>query len=321
LLAVATTNRVDVIVNGNARELGAGAPVRLAIEAAARRGGALIHASESLDALDGLVRAVVARGPRAVVLAGGDGSHMNGLSALWRAWPKGKALPAVALAPGGTMNTIARNLGMRSATAAWAERFVDSVCQGTMRARSTATMRVSDDRAGDRIGFIFGSALVARFFHLYDDTPRGPLAAAGIVARVFAGAFTGSHLARFVLDPQAASLHVDGVEQPGRRWSLVVASVVPNLGLGMRPTYRADERLDRFHVVASGLAPRALGSQLHRVLAGRPLAGEPRVDALAREFRIEFDPSDAAAYVLDGDVVRAGEVTVHAGPIVNVLVP
>jgi hypothetical protein len=57
-----------------------------------------------------------------------------------------------------------------------------------------------------------------------------------------------------------------------------------------------------------------------RVLAGRPLRGEPRVDTLARSLAVRFDDA-AAAYILDGDVVPARSATVEAGPNISLLVP
>jgi hypothetical protein len=42
------------------------------------------------------------------------------------------------------------------------------------------------------------------------------------------------------------------------------------------------------------------------------------VDALVARLKVRFE--GAGAYVVDGDVVRAGEVTVEAGPVVRVMV-
>ena len=87
----------------------------------------------------------------------------------------------------------------------------------------------------------------------------------------------------------------------------------------MRATYRGGRAslIDSTRSRA-GLTPQALGLQLPRVLAGRPLTGEPRVDTLARKLRVHFERPDAA-YVLDGDVVPAARVTVSAGPVITVL--
>jgi diacylglycerol kinase family enzyme len=308
---------VDVIVNRNARRLAERSPLRGAISAAAARAGARLHETRTLGELDATARAIAARGTDAVVLAGGDGSYMEGLSALARAF--GDTLPAIGLAPGGTVSTIARSLGMRGRSQAWAERVLAAARDAASPVARHATLRVRDDAPSERVGFIAGAGLVANFFDLYYGAPRqGLAAAAAIAARVFAGSFVASPYARQVLDPSPCALAVDGNEHPARAWSLVLASVVRDVGLHLRVTYRAGEALDRFHVVASGLPPRALGPQMPRVLAGRPLQGEPRVDALARSLRVTFPPP-RGVYVLDGDVMRAGQVRIEPGPVIRLL--
>jgi hypothetical protein len=248
---------------------------------------------------------------------------MAGLSALARAFP---TLPPVALAPGGTVCTVAKNLecwgprGVRDKVCVRAERVVTAACRGAARVDRRPTLRVRDDTGGDRLGFIFGAGLVTRFFDVYYDAPRSGLgSAARIAAAVLGGSFVGSRLARRVLEPVRCSLVVGGEPHPSRAWSLVLASVVRDVGLHFLATYRGGEELERFHVVASGLPPRALAPQLPRVLAGRPLAGEPRVDSLARSLSVAFE--DADGYVLDGELLRAAEVHVDVGPVISVLSP
>jgi diacylglycerol kinase family enzyme len=309
---------VDIIVNCNARRLRSEGPLRAAVASEASRFGARLHETRSIEDLDRATRAIAQRGTGAVVLAGGDGSHMEGLSALARAC--GEALPPVGLAPGGTVCTVARNLGMRGSDLAWTEQLLRSVCEGRARVGRRLTLRVRDDAGGDRVGFIFGAGLVARFFDAYYAAPQQGLVAAGaLAARVFAGSLIGTAAARSMLATTACELAVDGHPAPGASWSLVLASVVRDVGLHILATYRAGERMDRFHVVGSGLSPRELGGQVPRVLAGLPMRGEPRVDALARSLRVAFPV--ASAYVLDGDVMRACSVEVETGPSVDFLLP
>jgi diacylglycerol kinase family enzyme len=307
---------VDVIINRNARHLGAGSRLRDILAAAATRGGARVHETSTLQELDRVAAEIAARESAAVVLAGGDGSHMGGVSALVRAGHS--PLPAIGLAPGGTVCTIARNLGMRGRAEAWAERVVKAACDGA-RADEHATLRVRDDAGGDRVGFIFGAGLVARFFdEYYGAEEQGLLPAAGIAARVFAGSLVGSSLARRVLSPVACSVEIDGTTQPARAWSLLLASVVQDVGLHIRATYRAGEHPGRFHVVGSGLPPRGLALEVPWVLTGRAMRGEPRVDVVAASLRVAFD--EPGSYVLDGDVMHAREVRVEPGPTVRVIV-
>jgi diacylglycerol kinase family enzyme len=311
----------DVVVNRTAHHLGEGSTLRDVVVQAASGLGARVHETRSLDELEQVARAIAARGTDAVVLAGGDGSHMGGVSALARAYAAAGAgaLPPIALAPGGTVCTVARNLGMRGAASAWAERVLSAACSASPHLREHPTLHVRDDGGGDRVGFIFGAGLVARFFdEYYGGGAQGLLPAAGIAARVFAGSLVGRPLAKRVLSPAACTLEVDGALQDGRAWSLVLASVVRDVGLHVRATYRAGEERDRFHVVASGLSPRGLALEVPRVLSGRAMRGGPHVDALARSLRVTFD--DASSYVLDGDVMRARQACVDPGPVVRFVV-
>jgi diacylglycerol kinase family enzyme len=309
---------VDVIVNCKARRLGDFSLLRDVIVRAAWHAGARVHQTRSLDELEDVASGIASRKSDAVVLAGGDGSYMAGLSALARTF-RG-TLPTVALAPGGSVCTVARNLGMCGDPRAWAERVVLAACSGGARVLEHGTVRIADDAGGDRVGFIFGAGLVARFFEEYYAGARFGLApAAAIAARVFGGSLIGSPLARRVLAPVACTVEVDERTHPARGWSLVLASVVRDVGLHVRATYRARGQRDRFHVVASGLSPRDLAREVPRVIAGRPMRGKPRVDVLARSLRVGFDAP--GAYVMDGDVVHAREVRVNVGPAIRVIVP
>jgi diacylglycerol kinase (ATP) len=308
--------RVEVIVNRLAHHLVDDGGMRQTLADAAH-GRATVHETRSESELARAVESIAMRGAFGVILAGGDGSYMAGTTALSRAF--GEAMPRVGFAPGGTVSTVARNWGFHGPGAAYAARLVRSACDGTARSTRRPTLRVRDDRGGDRVGFIFGAGLVARFFDAYyARATRGPGAAADIVARVFAGSFYGGALATRVLARVPAVLTVDGERQTPRAFSLVVASVVSDLGLHMRLSYRAGERTDRFHLVASALSARALGPQLPRVLAGRRLAGEAHVDTLAREAELTFT-EPPGSYVLDGDVFAAGRVTVSPGPVLDYL--
>lgn len=310
--------RASVLVNRLARYLeGDGGLRRVFLDAA--EGRATVHETRSQDELAHAVETIAARGADAVVLAGGDGSYMAGTTALFRAF--GDALPRIGFAPGGTVSTVARNWGFAGSRETYASRIVRAACDGTARSTRRPTLRVRDDRGGDRVGFIFGAGLVAHFFDTYYAAGKlGYASAAALVARVFAGSFYGGKLAARVLAKTPGTLVVDGEPTAPRAFSLVAASVVADLGLHMRLLYRAAERTDRFHLVASSLSPRELGPQMPRVLAGSRLRGEGHLDALASRAELTFtEPS--SHYVLDGDVFAAGRVVVSPGPVLDYLSP
>lgn len=318
-----------VIVNRRARGLRSAGP--LLGEQCRARATATVIETRSLDELDAAARRV-AEAPAPVVLGGGDGSHGAGITALARAFserPNGRraSLPPIALAPGGTVNTVARGWGMRGDAVAYTRRLLASVEAGTAARTRRPTLRVEPEKIDGlmsvpRLGFIVGAGLVSRFFELYGERGApGLVGAAGITARVFAGSFVGGALARRVLTPASCTLLVDGVTADFDRISLLCASVVDDVGLGLRLLHRAGESHERFHVVATPLEPRALGPQMTRVLRGLPLRGDPRnVDRLTAEIDLRF-PAGTGAYVVDGELVRGDRVVVRAGPVLEVLEP
>ena len=298
--------RAVVVVNRRAKRLARESP--LLAELRRPRADIRVIETTSLDELTVAAATIAADPPEIVVLAGGDGSYTAGVTAVARAMNE---LPAFALAPGGTVSTVARNWGFRGSAVAYTRRLLDSLSAPRFVTRPTL-------RIGERIGFIFGAGLVARFFEVYErEGANGYGGAAKIVARIFGGSFVRSAFARSILEPVPCRIAIDGVPAPFDRVSLACASVVRDLGLSMKVLYRAGEELDRFHAVATPLGPSRLGPQMPLVLAGRPLLG-PRVDALARSLTLRF-PDGEGAYVVDGELVRADAVEVTPGPTIAIV--
>lgn len=279
---------------------------------------ARLHATSTLAELEHAAASIAAQGSELVALAGGDGTFMAGVTALARAFGE-RPLPKLALVAGGTVATVARNWSRRGQPIDLIARLL---AQGPeARATTRPTLRVLGDggSSGDRLGFIFGTGLVAGFFDLYyAGGARGHRAAARIVARIFAESFVGGGYARRVLEPLACSLEADGAVLAPPAWSLICASVVPDLGLHMLVNYRAGEDLSRPHLVASALGPGSLGPRMPLVLAGKPIGGKGHFDELVRSFTVRFG-AEPGPYVLDGEVLRAREVEVRAGPPIRVV--
>jgi diacylglycerol kinase (ATP) len=305
--------RIDVIVNRQAHRLADGSALSDTIARSAS--GARVHVTRSLDELDGVVRGLARSGTDVVVLAGGDGSYMAGVTALAQVF---ETVPRLALLPGGTVSTVARNWGYRGGSVRYVRRVFESLRRDEAAWVRRPTLRVAEAGGRARIGFIFGAGLVPKFFELYYGSPRqGYVGAAALVGRIFASSFVGGSYAHRVLDPVACTIDVDGRRREAGAYSLIAASVVPDLGIHMMLTYRAGEALDRFHLVASPLGAFALGPQMPLVLAGRRLRGAGHVDELAGAVDIAFAEPEGA-YVLDGEVLRAHELRITPGPTIEV---
>jgi diacylglycerol kinase (ATP) len=295
----------DLIINRSAKRYQR-SPQLLRDMANASRNRCRVWSTRSLAELDQVVAEVANLNSEFVAFSGGDGSLMAGLSAFYRL---GSPLPAMTALPGGTTGTIARNFGVTGHPLRALKRLLDS----PRRRRKQACLLVQGHALPAQLGFIFGTGLVANFFKLYDQHGAAGLpGAASLVAQIFAGSFVGGTLAKQVLEPMACRVWVEGEPLEANAFSLVCCSVLDNLGLGMRLTYRAAEDPQRPHLVVSADPPRQLGPQMPRVLAGRSIVSSNGFDGLTRKFRVDFPAT--GAYVLDGDLIAARSVEVKAGP-------
>jgi diacylglycerol kinase family enzyme len=309
--------RIDVIANTNARAYRRD-PSLLAAIRRVSKGKADVHATNHVDELGSICEQIAQRGSDLVVLSGGDGSFMAGVTALARVFGP-RPLPRLGLLPGGTVATVARNFGLKGSPVTLLEQLLTT--PDAFSTTRSATLRVRQTLGAEtieRIGFIFGTGLIARFFDIYyGDGARGYAGAARIAARIFVDSFYGGPYARRVLTPMPCTIDADDKPLEGEKWSLVCAAVVRDLGIGMKVNYRAGEDLDRVHLVASQLAPGSLGPRAPRVLLGKPIGGRGQVDKLVSSFVVRFAPE--GPYVLDGDMLRATEVFVSAGPQIDVV--
>jgi diacylglycerol kinase (ATP) len=336
-------SRVFVIVNRNARKFLERPRLVDEVQRLAE-GRAHVQVTTSRHDLTSAAAQARASGASVVLLCGGDGSYGAGATAVVDAWGEAP-LPTFAFAPGGTVGTSARSMGVavEGDTLSGIARVLHAACSDQQHVIDHATLAIAPDEARRRIAFIFGTGLVASFFELYDsvgaeagraaaqrgepdaDLPSGGvgrIGAAKIVARIFLESFVDGPYARRVLDPLRCDIEVDGTPLPWSASSLVVASVLRDLGLGMRVTHRAGEDPNRPHVVVSGLLPRRLGPRMLRVLRGEPIgnADEPHFDGLVSTLSVSF-PGGPGPYVVDGDLRLARRVVVSAGPILRILRP
>lgn len=309
--------RIDVIANTNARAYRRDSSLLANIRRVSA-GKADVHATSHVDELGAICEQIAHRGSDLVVLSGGDGSFMAGMTALSRVFGA-RPLPRIGLLPGGTVATVARNFGLKGSPVALLDQLLTNPHAFTTT--RSATLRVRQTLGAetiDRVGFIFGTGLIARFFDVYyGDGARGYVGAARIAARIFVDSFYGGPYAQRVLTPMPCTIDADDKPLDGAKWSLVCAAVVHNLGIGMNVSYRAGEDLERVHLVASQLVPGSLGPRAPLVFLGKRIGGPGHVDKLVTSFVVRFSPD--GPYVLDGDILRATEVSVRAGPQIDIV--
>jgi len=274
-----------------------------------------VFATSNAEELAEAANHIVRTNASPVVLCGGDGTYLASVTAVAAA-AREQPLPPFVLVRSGTVSTIARNWSGPKDVLSTVRRVCDRPASFVLTTRPTLAV---DDADGRRhVGFTFGTGLVANFFVEYEKRgAHGNRTALAIVLRVFVESFSNGPLAMRILTPLPCTITADGAHLPPRAYSLVVCSVLRDLGLHMLVTYRGSEDPNRPHLVASPLSPRALGPQWPLVALGKRLVGSQNFDGLVGDFVVEFD-SDDGAYVLDGDMFRSRRVSVRAGPKIRV---
>jgi diacylglycerol kinase family enzyme len=303
---------IGVIVNPNARGVARDRALAVRLGELLDGDGRLIETSSPAE-VERAVGTLLDGGCDLIAACGGDGTNLTTLTAATRLCGE-RPLPRFALLRGGTVNTVAANLGVDGRPEEILRRIVERRRDGLPPIEhGQDTVRVIADGGAPQVGFLFAAAMGARFLESYYSGPiAGPAWATMLAARVVGSAFLGGRFARRLFDPIEVALEADGERVPIDRVRLLLASVVPSVGIGMKVTWRGGGQPNRFHLVASGLPLRAMALQLERVLAGRPLEGQPHVDRLARSLRARF--AEEQPYTLDGELDRAHEVAIEMGP-------
>jgi diacylglycerol kinase family enzyme len=252
-------------------------------------------------------RRFAAEGVQLVAACGGDGTNLATLTELVRAYGA-EQLPRFAILRGGTVNTIAGNLGIRGRPEELLGRLVVA-----LRGGHVATVDQDLLEIDGRYGFLFASLMGARFLEAYyRNANPGPAVAALLALRTAASSLVQGRFAGWLFAPVPVELTVDGERLPDAHYRLLVASVVPDVGIGMRVAWQAGQKARHFHLIASGISTTSMALQLPRVLSGRPLAGAPHVDRLATRVQLRF--TEPLSYTLDGDLFAANELTISIGP-------
>jgi len=270
--------------------------------------------TRSLDELARAAERAAAAAPRLVVVCGGDGTVSATLTALAAAYGD-RPLPRVCLLPGGTMNVIARSLGVRGSVDAAIGRLGDALAGR----RAVRVLRRTAIRAqGERVCFLFGVGLLARFLETYNASVRGRRAVGRVLGDAAMGAFTGAGAVERMFAPFEARITVDGRAWEATRWTNVSAGGVAGLGFGFAPYLRAGERPGAFHLIAHSLSPIGALAQLPRIRLGRGMRDVS--EDLVSHVVIEADRE--LVWAADGDLFPAAQrFELRAGPVLDIVVP
>ncbi len=301
---------IGVIVNahasGNRRK-----PKRVTVFASIVGQDGFVVATETLEQLEAALVEFHERRIDILAVCGGDGSFYHAVSAAVGIWGE-HDLPLLLPLRGGTINNLSRTIGAR-------RRRPESMLAHVVKDyRQGKTHEVTERNLikvnGRSYGYIVGTGLIVNFLRLYySGNKPGPARAFGLVGMLILSNIFGTSLISGIVKPFEADITCDGERVPFRSFTLLLASSVAHIGLGVTPFYLSARKSGYFHVLAGPSTPMQLISRLWRFFRGFPANLDTLYDNMANHVRIEF--ATPQAFTLNGDLLDPVEVLeLEAGP-------
>lgn len=222
-----------------------------------------------------------------------------------------KPLPMVALLRGGTMNTMARNLGITGSPEDILGRVVQLYHSDEPFSVIERNLMVVD---GKQAGFLFGNGLISSFLEVYyEGGDASPWKAFKLVVYTVASAIIGGKLIQRLTEPVRCKVRVDGVLWPHEQFVAVSAGTVADIGMGFRPFYAAPGHPNHMHAVGFACTIGEIVKGLPSIRLARSTGNPNVLEAVAKRMTLEAD--QPIAYMVDGDFHKGGQlVTVEVGP-------
>lgn len=287
-------------------------------------GGELVEPAD-LAALEQAIRRFRDQGVEVIGVNGGDGTLHKVLSALVVVYAEGARdaalravkLPRIAILKGGTLNTMASNLGQRIGGAALLSQVQASLTGGTALDEVERTLIVVNGR---HAGFLFGTGVLFRFMRMYESgAPPGPMKALGLVARVCGSTAIGGALAARVFALDSATVSLDGEDWSPPAYAAIAVGTMNDIGLGFRLFHRASQNPGQLHILGFHCPPMSVLKRFYRIPLGRPLERPDIIDTLGQCLCIGGDA--ARGFMMDGDFIEGTQaLRVEAGPSIRFVV-
>ena len=271
------------------------------------------------DAIQKTVDRLVARHTVDILgICGGDGTMQQTLTAFINAYD-GTLPPLICPLRGGTMNTIANSVGIKTSAEQTLAGVVGKWQQGESFTTSRRNLMKIVMPEETRYCFLFGNGLVANYLDMYYSSPYdGATAGICAITRGIVAAITKNRHYETIYGKLTLKVCVDGTEIPLEQYMGVLAATVKDVGIGFKPLYRAEEREGAFHILCSGLSTKEVIKNLPRFFRGERLRGKDHFDLLATEATIEA--KRPFRLMTDGEMTETYRAHITAGPCPKILI-
>ena len=274
-----------------------------------------LYKPDGLDALQDVIDQIHANSGDVLCIHGGDGTVHQVMTALWRRYGNHTPYPKVAILKGGTMNNIARNVGVSF----WsnATQLLMAIVQDTPLQTSIHHPIVVD---GHQSGFIYGSVALAPFMDLYDTGSERPSPWKGFkmfVQTVFSVIFN-TEFSRKLLAPVTFQMTIDQDTIPPQQYTMLGVSSIPDVGFYFRPFHKTIDNSSILQCLAMNCPPIRILRSIPNLALGRPTNSSTILDKTGQSIQMEY--SENLRYTIDGDLYTSdGAQNIVLGPPITFL--
>lgn len=269
----------------------------------------------SLDELDSTIAKYKEEKLEILAIAGGDGTIHQVLSAVHRVY-ENNPWPKIALLTSGTMNNIARNVGVRKKAEPQLASIMEALQKNTLKTNIHHPLLFGEDKAG----FIFGQGGVP---HVLEEYEKGgntsQTKAAILLTRTILSALVNGPFVRRMFAPMDIDIHADGKKLHHTRYTVSVLSSISDVGFGFRPCYAPLKNHKIAQFIGFTRHPIFTAFCLPKIRLAMPINSKSVQDSVGTEFILT--PKEEMLYTIDGDLYTcAGDLVIRVGPAVEFVI-
>jgi diacylglycerol kinase family enzyme len=272
----------------------------------------IFHETQTREEISNAAREFRRLGIDILVIDGGDGTLHHTLSAFIPIYHD-TDLPPIVLLRGGTMNTVARSLGIKGLS----EAILGGILSTVKKGGSFEVVRTNILKVNDRYGFIFGVGFpVSLLKAYYRGAGRGKWKTIRVLLKILYSTLKKKDVESNFFHVFKAEIRLDEEKLPAGKFTAILGATVKDVGLGFKPTRRAGEREGVFQILCCDMGPERTGLTVFKALLGMELMDSRLLDRLATRCTITVEkPVDMQ---IDGEIFKdQKEICLHVGPAIR----
>jgi hypothetical protein len=233
---------------------------------------------------------------------------------------KGRLLPRVSLLRGGTMNNVTDSFAIRGTPMRILGQLCAAVTSGSEpKLLRRAMLRVEDGETA-RLGFIFGTGLMANFLKAYyAEGETSPWTAAWMAAKVCGSVAVQGSLFEKLSDKERHIIHADGELWLDKELFCLMCATTEQIGLGLSPFTSAGRHPDRFCALALEGPMLSIVTALPAIWRAAPMTMRGFEERLMQ--RLDLQLPRKFDYTIDGDLYVAERISLSMGPVLELYIP